>query len=962
MKLFLSTLLLQLNLYLFAQQPVSYFQQQVNHNLSVIYNQTNNSLTANQIIDYTNNSSDTLYFIYFHVWLNAFKNDKTYYTRQAIENNNTEFYFSNQDDKGYINKLSFKIANQNCNIVTDSANIDIIKVLLPKPLPPTQTIKINNSFAAKLPKIFSRGGASGSLIALTQWYPKPAVYNNQGWHTMPYTDQGEFYNEFGNYELSIDIPENFVAAGAGLQNINNNLPNTNLNAIQLLINKKRSITDKQKIINSYIQPSIKRKELIFKQQNVTDIAIVIDKNFTLDSGTVTLPSGKTISLYCYYQPWQSSYKNAIEKMKRSILFYSNTLGDYPHATATIVDGGQYAQGGMEYPAITLLGLTSSNQDLDILIAHELGHNWFQGALANNERKYPYLDEGFNTFIEQKYQAANYNKKTKSWFNKRIPSNIDSLGLAFLEQRGLSQPINTSSYNFTQTNYGLNSYLKTAVWLRNLEQKIGQNIMAKALKEYFSTFKNKHVAPNNFNEIVQRLSPVNISSDIANLDASVFLTNLKNVSKKIKVSFLFNTNNTATTNNISIMPYLGFNVHNGLQLGTVIHNYQLPFSKFRFYIAPALGLNTKTLIGKAQLKYDFSKIYNNWYTSFQLNYQQYTSQNFKNNIFGNFNLGYKVAKPSISFFKMPKNKRSYQYQKFTITYNLINEDNLNIKFDSFFRPPIDTLVVPNASIFKVARNFATVSYKIFNERKLYPYEVLLNADITNTILRTSFTYKQFFNYNSDGAGINVRLFAGKIIYLQQRTIQNQINASNYVFALNAPTGNLDYNYNNTFLGRGAFPGFGGGANTPLSNIASQQIIERDGAFKFRTPLLGTNDGFSDNWMIALNFSTTIPNQINPLMKLPLKIPLRFFVDIGTYANKWQRASNAGNKIIANAGLELSVFKDILHIYMPVIYGAIYKEYTNSTVVKNKFIRNISFTLNFNNLKKLLPYQLATPIFK
>src|SRR5687767_5265327 len=170
-------------------------------------------------IDYVNNSPDTLRFIWYHLWPNAYKNDMTAFSDHLLENGNTKFYFSDKEDKGYINRMDFKVDGITANLEDHPQHIDIVKLILPQPLLPNQRITISTPFHLKFPYNLSRGGHDGESYQATQWYPKPAVYDKNGWHPMPYLDQGEYYSEFGNYDVRITVPSNYVVAATGeLQN------------------------------------------------------------------------------------------------------------------------------------------------------------------------------------------------------------------------------------------------------------------------------------------------------------------------------------------------------------------------------------------------------------------------------------------------------------------------------------------------------------------------------------------------------------------------------------------------------------------------------------------------------------------------------------------------------------------------------------------------------------------------
>jgi hypothetical protein len=200
--------------------PANYFQQETDYKIDVTLDDVKNTLDGFEIINYTNNSPDTLNFIWIHLWPNAYKNDRTAFSEQLLQLGRTDFYFSNYEQRGYINRLDFKVDGVTAELEDHPLYIDINKLILPTPLVPGRTIKITTPFHEKIPFNFSRGGYVDKTYQITQWYPKPAVYDNKGWHAMPYLDQGEFYSEFGNFDVQITVPKDYVVAATGeLQNV-----------------------------------------------------------------------------------------------------------------------------------------------------------------------------------------------------------------------------------------------------------------------------------------------------------------------------------------------------------------------------------------------------------------------------------------------------------------------------------------------------------------------------------------------------------------------------------------------------------------------------------------------------------------------------------------------------------------------------------------------------------------------
>jgi len=194
----------------------SYFQQEVNYEIHVSLNDTAHSLSANIIIDYTNNSPNTLDFLMFHIWPNAYKEPTTALGEQFLDMGNTDFYYADDSLRGYMDSLDFTVDGQPIKWNLTEKNIDIARLELNKPLKPGETIKIKTPFYVKIPSSeFSRLGHSGQSYQITQWYPKPAVYDKNGWNAFPYLNQGEFYSEFGRFDVYITVPKNYVIGATG---------------------------------------------------------------------------------------------------------------------------------------------------------------------------------------------------------------------------------------------------------------------------------------------------------------------------------------------------------------------------------------------------------------------------------------------------------------------------------------------------------------------------------------------------------------------------------------------------------------------------------------------------------------------------------------------------------------------------------------------------------------------------
>ncbi len=195
----------------------NYFQQTVNYDIRVKLNDRIHELKAYESVEYTNNSPDTLEFLYFHLWPNGYSSNKTALAQELIRRDGKSKLFDDPDKRGYIDSLSFRVDNQPIIWNLLEGFPDICKLFLNIPLKPGDSIKITTPFHLKIPEGgISRLGHTGESYQISQWYPKPAVYDKFGWHQMPYADQGEFFSEYGRFKVSITLPSNYIVGASGI--------------------------------------------------------------------------------------------------------------------------------------------------------------------------------------------------------------------------------------------------------------------------------------------------------------------------------------------------------------------------------------------------------------------------------------------------------------------------------------------------------------------------------------------------------------------------------------------------------------------------------------------------------------------------------------------------------------------------------------------------------------------------
>ena len=498
-----------------------YFQQQVNYKINVKLNDAKHTLKAFEEIEYINNSPDVLNEIWFHLWPNAYSNNSSALIKQQVENGNLKLYFANPDERGYIDSLDFKVNGTSVDF--EFKEIDYGKIILPQPLLPNQKVVITTPFFVKIPNArYSRMGHDKQAYYISQWYPKPAVYDKLGWHPIPYLDMGEFFSEFGSFTVSIELPKNYVVAATG-ELLNDS---TEENWLTKKAEETTSLISFSKDM-SFPASDTSLKTLTYYQSDVHDFAWFADKRWHVLKGSVDLPNSKrkvrTWSMFTNDHPeW---WKKSIEYINNAVYDYSLWNGDYLYNACAVVDGVISAGIGMEYPMVTIVGGESDSLMLDETIAHEVGHNWFYGMLASNERDHPWMDEGINSFYEMRYMFKHYpivefgklnefmtiGHRLSKWFGLDNLDFKEALQIEYDLTAAMhsDQPINTSAPSFSENNYGIIVYGKSGISFQYLRSYLGDSLFDNCMQEYFNAWKLKHPSPNDFQAVFQTVSGKNL---------------------------------------------------------------------------------------------------------------------------------------------------------------------------------------------------------------------------------------------------------------------------------------------------------------------------------------------------------------------------------------------------------------------------------------------------------------------
>ncbi|WP_129717588.1 M1 family metallopeptidase [Pedobacter sp. SYP-B3415] len=491
-------ILLSYSIFAFAQDT-AYWQQALKYKIDVTLNTKENTIRGTESIVYKNNSPQTLEFIWFHIWPNAYKSENTALFKQ-LKADTSRSEKLGKYTPGSIEGLAFKVNGKGA-VTEPHSNpdyIDVIKVKLPQALKPGESCTITTPFTVKLPSYFSRSGFADGQFMLCQWYPKPAVFDRDGWHEFPYLDMGEFYSEFADFDVNITVPSNYVVAASGTLN-------TKEEADQYKAVGSRNAKNRSGKPELYqVKSKGATKTLNYTLTHVPDFAWFADKDLVIQYDTAQVAGGKVIDAFTYYHNKPNTlWVNSIDYTNDAVKKYSAWVGTYAYPVVQVVEGPKNnASGGMEYPTITLITSPDAKvESLDAVIAHEVGHNWFMSMLGSNERKHAWQDEGLNTYFQFRYEAEKY--KGNSVFGDKIPANIKALPTKdfqatiynALSNVPMPDAIDKSAEKFSTSDaYSMSSYLKPALWVYILESQVGREKIDKAFQSYFNKWNGKHPQP------------------------------------------------------------------------------------------------------------------------------------------------------------------------------------------------------------------------------------------------------------------------------------------------------------------------------------------------------------------------------------------------------------------------------------------------------------------------------------
>ncbi len=956
----------------FVNAADDYWQQKVDYNISVSLDAVNKTLEGSVQISYQNNADHHLDTIWIHLWPNAYSRHNTALAKQFIENGNIIMDVLDREDLGAIGKLEFKVNGSTVYFHKLERDPDISYIVLNEPILPNEKILITTPFKVKVPAPISRMGTEDGYFAVTQWYPKVAVYDKNGWHEMPYLDQGEFYNEFGDYEVEITVPETYVVAATGV------------------------LSEEHKTDSS--------TTYFFKQENIHDFAWFASPDFKIKEDKAILKNGKEVAIKTYYLTDEQQWHDCNTFTKKAVEFFSELIGPYPYDHCTVVEGPLKAGGGMEYPMITILDNDDDITRFESVVAHEVVHNYWQGILASNERSEPWIDEGFASYYEKRYnnEIAINEFKPETLVTERRVSKL--FGLSHLtydegeeilmrqeERMNRHQPVGGHAEDFTYFNYFISLYVKAPHLIQYLENYLGRSQFDDCIRSFYENHKFQHIHSIDIQSHFETCSgkdlsflfddwintdgivngkiskvkehdekltieikqtgevivplPVTIvrgeteeiiwveaaeetSIDIDKEGVDQILLDKENISmdhdpsnnfykmkgigklEKLK-PYIFGSIENNRFSQRFVSPMIAGNTHDKFMLGLSFYNRVYPAKNWELDITPLYAFGSKQVNG----------IFNTSYAQnirkdrkVQIKYGvHFKTFSYTDKSFGG---RYLNVRPTVDVKILPKNLRKNFSHNLNYVFH-VNWKEFNI-FDQNTNQTNKTF--SRLCVHELGYRFEKKHLKVPVNAAA---KIQFNHEHAKLTAETNFKVR----YGKVKSYFSGRVWTSAILAKKTNFAGSKQLGTNYQTNLSGRSGSRDYLFEDYYLGR-----------TETMGFVSRQLVMNEGQFKFLPTTLG--DILNSNILAAsINLRADFPSKY---------VPIKLYADIGIILTE---AFSSGGFItesfaVIQAGIMLSLIDEAFEVYFPMISTGEIKDYYKTTASKYK--QRITFSLNLNKL--------------
>ncbi len=459
------------------------WQQKVDYVMDIDMDAKNHQYAGKQTLIYTNNSPDTLYRVFYHLYFNAFQpgsmmDERSRTIQDPDERVGDRISKLSPDEIGYIKVKSLM---QDGDSLKDLGTEDtVLEVDLAHPIAPGNSTSLVMEWDAQVPLQIRRSGRDneeGVEFSMAQWYPKLAEYDGRGWHADPYVGR-EFYGVWGNFDVTIHMDKKYVIGGTGyLQN-------------------------PEEVGHGYggfdkVKTKGKTLSWHFLAPNVHDFVWAADPDFIHDMRQAK----DGLELHFLYQDdpeITENWKAFQPDVERLFSIAGERYGHYPFEQYSVIQGGD---GGMEYPMATLItGKRKYNSLLGVTV-HEAMHSWYQMLLATDEGNYPWMDEGFTSYASSEIMNV--------FFPKDDPIKVHEgayRGYGYVVEKGLEEALCTHGDHYeTNLGYGIASYNKGEIFLNQLAYVIGQENLDKTMLRYFDQWAFRHPDVYDFIRVAEKVS-------------------------------------------------------------------------------------------------------------------------------------------------------------------------------------------------------------------------------------------------------------------------------------------------------------------------------------------------------------------------------------------------------------------------------------------------------------------------
>lgn len=465
-----------------AQNSTSYWQQEANYKMDVEMDVEDFKYSGEQELEYTNNSPDTLKRVFYHLYFNAFQPGSEMDVRSRTiadpdRRVGDRIFHLTPEQQGYLHVTSLSQDGESLEYEEVGT---VLEVELDEPILPGETVTFELEFEGQVPQQIRRSGrnnSEGIALSMTQWYPKLAEYDFEGWHADPYIGR-EFHGVWGDYDVKLNLDKDYIVGATGvLQN-----PNEIGYGYQ----------------DEGVEVERNGDELTwhFVAEDVHDFAWAADPDYIHDK---RIAADGTMLHFLYQNDPEiiENWKALQPKTEELLQFFNEHIGPYPWPQYSVIQGGD---GGMEYAMLTLITGEREFGSLLGVTAHEMAHAWFQHLLATNEAKNEWMDEGFTSYIADLAMAAVTDSNEENPFTGAYQS------YERLANSGIEQPQTTHADRYRHNAaYGASAYSKGEVFLAQLGYIIGQENLRETLKRYYDEWKFKHPTPNDFIRIAEKVS-------------------------------------------------------------------------------------------------------------------------------------------------------------------------------------------------------------------------------------------------------------------------------------------------------------------------------------------------------------------------------------------------------------------------------------------------------------------------